>query len=439
MAIGKNGKLPWRLPSDLARFKQKTVGGACIMGRRTWESLPKKPLAERTNIVVSRTLRCLEGAEVCASLEAALLAAGERADEVFVIGGAELYAEALAHPQCGRVLVTAVEGRFEDCDTFFPSLRASDFRLASRCPWREENGIKFRYEIYERIFEHQEYQYLGLVRRIIEEGTRRADRTGVGTVSLFGESMRFSLRDKSFPLLTTKRVFWRGVAEELLWFLRGSTDAQELAEKNVHIWDDNGSEQFLRDRGLDYRRGDLGPVYGFQWRHFGASYEGCDKNYENQGIDQLKAVIDAINNDPTSRRILMTAWNPADLDKMALPPCHVFCQFYVAEGKLSCQLYQRSADMGLGVPFNIASYALLVRLVAHVTRLKPGDLVHVVGDAHVYLNHIEPLKTQLARTPRDFPTLEINPDITDISDFSFQDFTLSGYNPRAKISMDMAV
>lgn len=262
---------------------------------------------------------------------------------------------------------------------------------------------------------------------------------GVGTLSIFGDQMRFNLRDQ-FPLLTTKRVFWRGVAEELLWFIQGSTDAKLLQEKNIKIWDGNSTRQFLDSAGFHDREvGDLGPVYGFQWRHFGAEYNDCKSDYSKKGIDQLKDVIERIKTNPNDRRIIMTAWNPSDIPNMALPPCHCLVQFYVANGELSCQLYQRSADMGLGVPFNIASYALLTYMIAHVTNLKPGDFVHTFGDAHVYLNHVEPLQEQLKRSPRPFPKLNIKRQITDIDDFRFEDFEIVEYDPYPTIKMDMAV
>ena len=287
--------------------------------------------------------------------------------------------------------------------------------------------------------QHPEHQYLDLVREILETGIERGDRTGTGTRSLFGKQMRFDLRE-SFPLLTTKRVFWRGVAEELLWFIEGCTDGRKLSEKGVHIWDGNGSREYLDKVGLtDRAEGDLGPVYGFQWRHFGAQYVDRDSDYTGQGFDQLADVIDKIKNNPSDRRIIMSAWNPAALHEMALPPCHMFCQFFVANGEVSCLMYQRSCDMGLGVPFNIASYALLTRLIAQVCGLKAGDFIHILGDAHVYLNHIDPLKEQLLREPRDFPTLTINPDVTDIDGFKMADFEISGYAPHKKIEMKMAV
>merc|ERR1719403_519007 len=286
----------------------------------------------------------------------------------------------------------------------------------------------------------EELQYLDLIRTCITKGEVRGDRTGTGTHSVFGATMRFSLKDDVLPLLTTKKTFWRGVAEELIWFVSGSTNANKLAEKKIHIWDGNGSREFLDSVGLSHREvGDLGPVYGFQWRHFGAAYTDMHADYSGQGVDQLKNVIDLIKNNPTSRRILLSAWNPADLDKMALPPCHMFCQFFVANGELSCQMYQRSADMGLGVPFNIASYALLTRLMAQVCGLEAGEFVHVIGDAHVYLNHVEPLKEQLKRTPRKFPVLKINPNKMDIDGFEYKDFKVEGYKPHKTIKMKMAV
>ncbi|AIU39596.1 thymidylate synthase [Equid gammaherpesvirus 5] len=286
---------------------------------------------------------------------------------------------------------------------------------------------------------HNEHQYLNTVREILENGTRREDRTGTGTLSVFGDQARYSLRDQ-FPLLTTKRVFWRGVLEELLWFIRGSTDSKELSAKGVGIWDAHGSPEFLKRAGFSHRKpGDLGPVYGFQWRHFGARYVDCGTNYGGQGVDQLRWVIEEIKRNPESRRLVVSAWNPADLPAMALPPCHILCQFYVADGELSCQLYQRSGDMGLGVPFNIASYSLLTYMVAHVTGLKPGDFVHTLGDAHVYLNHVEPLKIQLARNPRPFPKLKILRRVEDIDDFRAEDFALEGYHPHPSIPMALAV
>jgi dihydrofolate reductase/thymidylate synthase len=228
--------------------------------------------------------------------------------------------------------------------------------------------------------------------------------------------------------------------EELLWFMRGDTNAKNLTDKGVKIWEANGSREFLDGRGLTDREvGDLGPVYGFQWRHFGAKYVDMHTDYTGQGVDQLAEVVHKLKTNPNDRRIIMSAWNPADLNEMALPPCHMFCQFYVSNGELSCSLYQRSADMGLGVPFNIASYALLTLLLAQVTGLKPGEFVHMMGNTHVYENHVEPLQVQLARAPRTFPIVRLNPDVKDIDGFKAEDIELLHYNPHPKVEMAMAV
>ncbi|KIM31396.1 hypothetical protein M408DRAFT_327620 [Serendipita vermifera MAFF 305830] len=285
------------------------------------------------------------------------------------------------------------------------------------------------------------------------DGATRSDRTGTGTVSVFGPpSLRFSLRNNTLPLLTTKRVFLKGVIEELLWFIHGSTDAKLLSARGVKIWDGNGSKQFLESRGLGHRReGDLGPVYGFQWRHFGAKYVDCETDYTGQGVDQLSEVIRKIIHDPTDRRIIMSAWNPADLSEMALPPCHMFCQFYVhlppkqdgvattAKPELSCLMYQRSADLGLGIPFNIASYALLTHMIAHVTGTEARELIMQLGDAHIYKDHLEPLQKQLERTPRPFPTLRFARQVATIDDFTSEDCIIEGYNPYGNIAMKMSV
>ncbi|XP_003747673.1 thymidylate synthase [Galendromus occidentalis] len=288
---------------------------------------------------------------------------------------------------------------------------------------------------------HPEQQYLDIIRLIMKDGRRKDDRTGVGTLSVFGTQSRYCLRGNIIPLLTTKRVFWRGVLEELLWFLRGSTNAKELSAKNVTIWDANGSRAFLDKLGFSAREeGDLGPVYGFQWRHFGATYIDMHTDYTGQGTDQVSQLIEAIRKDPNDRRLILSAWNVKDLPSMALPPCHCLAQFYVADGELSCQLYQRSADIGLGVPFNIASYALLTHIIAHYTDLKTGEFIHTTGDTHIYLNHVEPLSKQIEREPKDFPTLEIIADKTiPFWALKAEDFKLNDYSPHPSIKMEMAV
>ena len=262
-------------------------------------------------------------------------------------------------------------------------------------------------------------QYLDLIQQIYDHGAIKEDRTGTGTRSLFGHQMRFDLAD-SFPLLTTKKLHLRSIIHELLWFLTGDTNIQYLRDNKVRIWDEWADED-----------GNLGPVYGHQWR----SWQSTD----GRVIDQISDVVENIKSNPDSRRLIVSAWNVGDVDKMALPPCHLLFQFYVANGKLSCQLYQRSADVFLGVPFNIASYALLTLMVAQVTSLQPGEFVHTLGDAHLYSNHLEQAKLLLSREPLDLPTLRINPDISNIFDFKFEDFTLDNYDPQPHIKAPVAV
>lgn len=352
---------------------------------------------------------------------------------------------------------------------------------------------------------HEEHQYLNLIRDILARGEYRPDRTGTGTLSLFAPPpLRFSLGKPDptnplgyiniLPLLTTKRVFTRAVIAELLWFIKGSTNAKELSDQGVHIWDGNGSRAFLDNLGPPQslrEEGDLGPVYGFQWRHFGATYTHCHADYTGQGVDQIREVIWKLKNKPYDRRILLSAWNVGDLGSMALPPCHLMAQFYVsypdaprgedayrqwkeqqqqqqadtqtngtsthtngttsststqttikAKGHLHCTLYQRSADTGLGIPFNIASYALLTHMLSHACDLVPGTFTHVIGDAHVYVDHIEPIKEQLRREPRDFPTLNIRRDDRGqetVDGWAVGDLEVVGYRPYAGVKMKMSV
>ena len=262
-------------------------------------------------------------------------------------------------------------------------------------------------------------QYLDLLDRILREGRPRQDRTGTGTLGVFGHQMRFDLR-QGFPLLTTKKLHTKSILTELLWFLRGDTNVKWLQERGVSIWDEWADEN-----------GELGPVYGYQWRHW--------RTPDGREIDQIFEVLKNLKTKPDSRRHIVSAWNPADVDKMALPPCHALFQFYVANGRLSCQMYQRSADLFLGVPFNIASYAALTLMVAQVTDLKPGDFVLTLGDAHIYLNHLEQVREQLTRSPRPFPKLKLNPAVKELLDFKYEDFTLEAYDPHPAIKAPIAV
>ncbi len=262
-------------------------------------------------------------------------------------------------------------------------------------------------------------QYHDLMRHVLLHGTKKTDRTGTGTISVFGYQMRFDLQE-GFPLLTTKKLHTKSIIHELLWFLKGETNTKYLKENGVSIWDEWADE-----------KGELGPVYGYQWRSWPTP--------DGRHIDQISNVIEMIRRNPDSRRLIVSAWNVADIDKMKLPPCHAFFQFYVLDGKLSCQLYQRSADIFLGVPFNIASYALLTVMVAQVCSLEPGDFVHTFGDAHLYLNHLEQARLQLSRDLRKLPVMKINPDVKNIFDFKFEDFALEDYDPHPHIKAPVAV
>ncbi|MES2396518.1 MAG: thymidylate synthase [Bacteroidota bacterium] len=262
-------------------------------------------------------------------------------------------------------------------------------------------------------------QYHDLMQHVLDKGATKTDRTGTGTISVFGYQMRFDLQE-GFPMLTTKKLHLKSILHELLWFLKGDTNIKYLTENGVHIWDEWADEN-----------GNLGPVYGSQWR----SWPTADGRH----IDQITQVVEQIKNNPDSRRMIVSAWNVGEIDKMKLPPCHAFFQFYVADGKLSCQLYQRSADIFLGVPFNIASYAILTLMIAQVCNLKPGEFIHTLGDAHLYSNHIEQAKLQLTRDLRKLPTLKINPEVKSIFEFKFEDFTLEGYDPHPHIKAAVAV
>jgi dihydrofolate reductase/thymidylate synthase len=479
--IGLKNELPWRLSQEMVHFRRTTIGenpgtkpNVLIMGRLTWESLPPKfrPLPQRLNVVIGKQpLTTAEKPYIhCLTLSEALQSLPSHAGNIFVIGGSGLYTEAVTHPKCSRLLITRIESDFE-CDRFFPAAWGPGFGLTSTSsPFTEPNlrdpqksDVTYRHETYDRVVQMpifsdtkslgdaksvqlpnlEERQYLDTIADVLKTGTKKEDRTGTGTISKFGHLMHFSLRDGRFPLLTTKRVPFKAVAEELFWMLRGSTDAKELSAKKVTIWDANGSRAALDKLGFRHREeGDLGPVYGHQWRFFGSKYTTCKADYKGQGVDQIADVIRLIKTDPNSRRIFLSSWNPVDLKQMALPPCHVSVQFTVRDGFLNSMLYQRSCDMGLGIPFNIASYSLLTILIADFCGLKPGEFVHTLGDYHIYLDHVEALTEQLARIPRPFPTLRVKQGSSprkDICEYSLEDLILEGYDPHPPLKMSMSV
>lgn len=459
-SIGDGVSIPWRIPEDLKFFKDTTTAAAkgkrnaVIMGRKTWDSIPVKfrPLSDRLNVVLSRNTSAVSEDPNVVTLNGSLFKALELLstagyrdiDKVFCIGGGEIYLEALKMPCVSflqAVFNTRVHLSTNAPITFNLSIAEIPFIAEHEGPLQKSaDGTEFVMEkwVPKNL---EEVQYLDLIEKILKEGEVKDDRTGVGTISLFGAQMRFSLRNGRMPLLTTKRVFWRGVCEELLWFLRGETNAKLLSDKGVKIWDDNGSRSFLDSRGLvDNEEGDLGPVYGFQWRHFGADYKGRTSDYSGKGVDQIKQIVQTLRTNPNDRRILLSAWNPCAIDKMALPPCHIMAQFYVSRGtELSCMMYQRSCDMGLGVPFNIASYSLLTILLAKAAGLSPGEFVHTLGDAHVYKNHVDALREQVARVPRAFPYITFLREREFLEDYECGDMEIVDYNPYPAIKMEMAV
>lgn len=293
---------------------------------------------------------------------------------------------------------------------------------------------KYRNNVY-----HEENQYINLIDDILNENTEFVGRNG-NTKAIFGSAMHFSLQENSVPFLTSKKLAWKTCLKELLWFISGNTSNKTLKKQNVHIWDANGSREFLDSRNLVNREeDDLGPIYGFQWRHFNAEYEDANTNYDKKGIDQLQEIIDNLKNENTrySRRLILTAWNPCQLNEMALPPCHILCQFNVINNKLSCALYQRSGDVGLGVPFNIASYSLLTHLMAHHCNLDVGDFIYYLGNSHIYEEHVECLKEQLNNSLYKFPKLNIKNKYENINDYKFEDFEIIDYKCNESIKMIM--
>lgn len=447
--IAKEGSIPWSNKDDMRFFRDMTIGkrkNAVIMGRLTYEAIPEnyRPLEGRKCIIISRTWRQEAHPEISVypSLSDALAGIGSSLnsyDEVFVCGGEQLYAEAIRDfgYLCKKIFVTRLKNDYT-CDQFFPFDVVKDMKQMAE-PVKTRDYTRYTFLPNEI---HGEAQYLSLLQKILDEGENKPDRTGTGTKTMFGTRMEFDLRDR-IPILTTKRIFYEMVIKELIFFISGKTDTRLLEEQGVKIWSGNTSKEFLEKNGLNYEVGDMGPLYGFQWRHWGAEYEGCDSDYTGKGIDQLKTLVDNIRQDPFSRRHVLSTWNVAQLGQMVLSPCHVLCQFNVSSDRkwLDCQLYQRSGDMFLGVPFNIACYSILTAMIAHITQLKPRKFVHVIGDAHIYNNHGDQVKRQLRRTPRPFAKLSFRDAtrIHEIDDFGINSFIVEDYNSWPAIQADMAV
>lgn len=429
--------LPWDFKPDMKFFRHMTTRGQgqniLVMGRGTAQSMQldeTKIVKDRITFIASRKTNTLPAiiAKIKATYQDAV---------VSFIGGQDIFRECLMLLHDVTIYKSIIPITLDESShilldpTLFKGFKVhlSDTQCLSQL-------YSFHIQVLKRYY--PENEYLTLVKDVLTSGRSKTDRTGTGTRSLFGKTIRFPL-SVGFPLLTTKKVQFRHIATELLWFIRGCTDNKVLRDSGVNIWNDNSTADFIKKSNLPYEPDDCGPIYGFQWRHFGAEYKTCQHDYKNQGMDQLKWVIQEIKKNPDSRRLIVSAWNPCDLDKMVLPPCHTLFQFYVENRKLSCSLYQRSGDIGLGVPYNIASYALLTHIVANVCQLDVGELVLTIGDAHIYTNHIAALQDQLTRVPLPFPKLVFRRVIDDIDTVEVNDFYLEGYVSHPFIAMKMAV
>ena len=466
--LGQENDLYANSSKDLHYFSQVTKGhnepkqNIIVMGYNTWLSLPRKSLKDRYNIILTKN-HTQEIQDICnfPSLERIFTHIQEIKDnfgEVFIIGGGSVYKQCLENypDKLNKLYITEIDddwcgdehSKYFDYSSVLPRLDIIKERIEptdTRIYDPQTNTyivkhVNLTFKVYQKkeLINKDEYKYLELMDTIMKQGLDVEGRNGI-TKSSFGEKMVFDLT--RFPLLTTKKMGYKTILRELLWFIKGSTDNQELKDKNVHIWNGNASKSFLESRGLSYEQDDLGPIYGFQWRHFGAKYKDRHTDYSGKGYDQLKWLINEIKENPTSRRLILSAWNPAVLDEMALPPCHILCQFYVnqKENTLSCQLYQRSGDMFLGVPFNIASYAFLTYILCKLTGYKPGKFHHILGDAHIYEEHDTAVLLQIKRVPKLFPTLTISDRLTDIDTIHEDMFTIENYESYSKISAPMKV
>lgn len=479
--IGKKNQLPWKLRKEMIHFKNITlfsppnrkVMNAVIMGRKTWESIPERyrPLANRINIVLTSRDNYFGDTPpghtyALSSIDKAIDYIKDYAEkilnvelgEIFIIGGNSVYQEAMKREDLTNMYITEVYQDFE-CDTFFAEKKEfkkylTNYNLVSCSKFEEENNIHFRYFKYQKkdfdlesqnIYQNEEeQQYLDLLYKIGMEGIKRGDRTGTGTISTFGEIQKFNLRD-TFPILTTKRIFFKAVFEELMLYLRGQTDNKILKRKNIHIWDGNTSREFLDKRKLyDYEEGDMGETYGFNFRHFGGDYRGCQHSYKKgvDGFDQLQNALNLIKNNPESRRIIITLWNPATEHKAALPSCLCWYQFYVNpyEKTLSLVINIRSSDFFLANNWNVCTGALLVHLICNLEDidLTPGNLTVMSGDTHLYINHLEQVRENLDRKARPFPKLVVEGK-KNIENYEYEDVKLLGYNPYPNIPAAMAV
>jgi len=471
--IGKNGKMPWpRLDKDMKKFREVTMGHRVVMGRKTYESIGK-PLEGRINVVISRK-GPIDGVIVYDSLKTALLECKEKYDKnvkTIVIGGGEIYRQCFEDPELYRNLhlLYMTQLNFEkpyECDTFFPNILKNDEIYEKWVEIIEHGETLYNYPIFHddgtitmtppgipmagdfsvsRHINREEQNYLDLCKDILDNGEMVDTRPGVKAKSCFSRNLRFDVRNGVIPILTTKLVFLRGSLEEILFFTSGKTDAGILKEKGVRIWDGNTTRDFLDKRGLNhYPEGDIGVSYSFQFRHVGAEneYKGCKEDYTGKGIDQISDVIAALKSDEPNRRIMINLWNVAHLDKMTLPPC-LFCYVFCRQGEyVSIQAIMRSADLFLGVPFNVTGTTFLLNMVCHLSGRKPKEVSITMVDCHIYENHFSQVKEQIAREPYPFPTLKIKrtaEEIGNIDGFRYEDFEIYNYNPRPAIKGEMAV
>lgn len=454
--IGLNGSIPWHIAEDITYFRNKTLStefpntmNVVIMGRKTWESLPNKILPNRINIVISGQKLTHQGIIFVKSLDEALNMCHNLSDieNIFVIGGAQIYNEALHKQNLRYIYMTKINHDF-NCDTFifFDDSINKMYEILSEKSF-VVNSMLIHFTKYQKMKNVEEYQYLNLLNKIMKYGDRRQTRNAI-TYSLFGEKMEFDL-SKSFPLYTTKKVFFRGIFEELKFFLLGQTDSKILEQKGVNIWKGNTTREFLDNMGLNnYEVGWMGSMYGYNMLHFGYPYEGANADYTNKGFNQIDYVMNLLKNDPYSRRCMFTTYNPASVKECVLFPCHgLLCQFYVENGhKLSCSMIMRSCDIICGNPFNVASYALFVHIICELLNNDPtyvgpkftvGRFIIFMNDVHLYDNHIEQACEQLGREPYMFPKLNINKKIQKIEELEFTDIELIDYKHHPAIKADM--
>ena len=475
--IGVNNDLYVKIKDDLKYFQKitsenyyKNKQNVLIMGYNTFKSIGK-PLKDRINIVISKNhadelnkkdIIHFDDLNTCFQH----LDSNEYG-KIFIIGGASIYNKVFKDyfPIIDTIHYTNVltEGleNYQYAESISKNVSHCKIPVYKWCAEKkivlldstekcsiglyynfmtemyEEKVLNYTFNVFQNVYfsNNEELQYINLLKNILNKKNLKETRNA-NVFSEFGVRMEFDLRN-GFPILTTKRVPWKTVLRELLWFISGSTDNQALKDKNVHIWNANASKEFLDSRGLDYEEDDLGPVYGFQWRHFGTYYVDNKTDYTGKGTDQLKYIIDEIKNNPASRRLILNSWNAADIDKMALPPCHVMVQFNIDKEFIDCQLYQRSGDMFLGVPFNITSYAFLLSIIGHITGYKPRKLIHIIGDAHIYEQHVEAVNQQLMRTPNRFPYLTINEDLNNIDTIKEEYFAIINYDCYTTIPAPM--